>query len=330
MAQILAHAAELYLLEQAAVTAVVGPLRAALRALLATYTRLWIGWFGSTTAPADPLRMSTYLTQLRNDLRTITPTGGEELARYARDAIEMGVRQAVDEIHVDPIPDLELELPADVQRAIDDLDDTIVAKLAVADRAAERLDTDTFNDVITEVFAPAQQAVTAAERTTTWVANRAANEGVKAVADQLGVERIWIAERDACVHCLGLSGEVSKDGKFDASKTFHTKPLAVWPGPDLTSAPRHPHCRCRTQVWLGSADGVGPVDFPAALRREAERSILTGWRLPTESERARIEAAERLLQRGTKLPKTVQARARTAVKRGRFNQFPRRTRTTTR
>jgi hypothetical protein len=106
--------------------------------------------------------------------------------------------------------------------------------------------------------------------------------------------------------------------------TFGKQALVPWPDPEHLDGPElHPHCRCRTTPWLGSAPGYTGPDLPAVLKREAQRSILTGWRMATESERGRLDAAARLLRRGTDLPKSVQARARAAVKRGRFQQFPR-------
>lgn len=90
------------------------------------------------------------------------------------------------------------------------------------------------------------------------------------------------------------------------------------------------NCRCRLQVWkepTGSDTAGGPeenalynqpetaagVDLPAALKREAKRSILLGTRRPSEPEPDRIDAASRLLQRGAGLPKSVETKARKSV-----------------
>jgi hypothetical protein len=333
MAQVLVHAAELYLLEQAAVAAVAGPVRAAVRSLLGRFSRRWIAMFGSTTTAADPLRLRSYLTDLQGDLKQLPGrlqrSPAQVLLEHALDALDLGVHQAADEVALDVDVESAIDrgLSDDVLAAIGELDDAITAKLDAAARAAERFEDDRFEQVLTQILAPAQQAATTAERTTTWVENKAANDGIASVAGDLLAPLLWVAERDACVHCLGLSGEVSADGAFDGTKTFGKKPLAVWPGPDLTGPPRHPNCRCRVQPWLGTE--ATEVDFPAALKREAARSILTGWRLPSESEHVRLDAAERLLQRGTTLPASVQARARAAVKRRRFATFPR-IKTTTR
>ncbi|ANZ35234.1 hypothetical protein BBK82_03250 [Lentzea guizhouensis] len=322
--RVVEHAAQLYALEEAARLATAGPLRTALARIVRAITRGWITRFGTTKNRADQRQLRVIVDAVRGDLGELRPDASRPLAAYAVRAYRLGVEQAADEVLVDV--DLDAaeadELPDDVLRAVDELDDTIGRHLADADRALARLDDDRFTGLM-NAFAPAQQAAIAADTAAAWVTNRAANAGTAAVADELGVERIWIAERDACVHCLGLAGETSVDGVFDATKTFGIRPLAVWPGPDLVSPPRHPRCRCRTQPWLGTRDSAGDTDFRAALQREAARSILTGWRLPSESERVRLDAAERLLLSGTTLLSTVQARARAAVRRGSFETFPR-------
>lgn len=333
LVQLAEHAAALYALEQAAQAASAGPLRAAVTELMRFLTRQWIRVFGSTSARANPVGLVRFVGDVRGELRTIRPSVAVPLARYAVQARRLGAQQAVDEIPVDvdlTAADSEDLSPA-VQQVLDDLDDDIAEHLVRADRELGRLADDAaFSDAVTAASSAAQ-AATAAERAAAWVTNRSANDGVTAVADELGVERIWVPERDACVHCLGLAGETSVNGVFDATKTFGTKPLPVWPGPDLDGPPRHPNCRCRTQPWLGSVTPDGVPDQRGALKREAERSILTGWRLPSESERVRLGAAEQLLTSGTNLPASVKARARTAVKRGAFETFPRiKTGTTTR
>jgi hypothetical protein len=87
------------------------------------------------------------------------------------------------------------------------------------------------------------------------------------------------------------------------------------------------NCRCELITWLGPAalhpvdtaiyhrpELQGNVDLAAAMRREAKRAVLRGWSLPSESEAVRLRGAERLLRAGSGLPKTVEARARKAVK----------------
>jgi hypothetical protein len=70
------------------------------------------------------------------------------------------------------------------------------------------------------------------------------------------------------------------------------------------------NCRCEIDAWTGHGpDDLDPVDLPYALRREAQRSVLTGQAQGSGPARAR--AADRLLDVADLLvPKTVQKRAR--------------------
>lgn len=140
---------------------------------------------------------------------------------------------------------------------------------------------------------------------------RAATEGATAVAEQTGAARMWVAERDACVACLAYAGVTTMVDVFPVGLTFGDKPL-VPPGP-LVGPALHAHCRCAIEL-------IDPNDtaIPAALKREAKRSVLRGFSLPSESEQARLRAADRLLSQYPGLPKTVEAYARRAVQRGRF------------
>lgn len=334
------HAAEALALEQAAVASV-QPLRVALQALTRSLSALWVRQFGSLDAPADPVAVHLVIAELRNGLAQVDVPVADRIARYTERAVAMGVRQAKTEVletaRFKPTPAgttppfeatvhaITPDVPLDptIQAAVDGVDAVVRDKLDTAAREAEKLPDEASWDDVTHVMAHANRAATSAESTAGWSVNAAINHGAEVVADQLGVEKLWQAERNACTHCLGLSGHVSKDGVFDASLTFGKKPLPVWPEGDLKGPPRHPHCRCRVTPWLGSVPGYTGPDLPAALKREAERSILTGWRLDSESETARVAAAKALLERGTNLPKSVQARARRAVVAGAFGPFPR-------
>lgn len=145
--------------------------------------------------------------------------------------------------------------------------------------------------------------------------NSTASRASEVTARSLGARGVvWVAERDACVNCIALSGQVVRFGQsFDGSLTWGDKPLA-WSG-FSGKPPRHPHCRCRLVPWDGGQE------TPDALKREAERSLARGWSLPTESNAARLRALDRLLrQPGTRLPPSVVRRARQALAAGNFPQ----------
>ena len=136
-------------------------------------------------------------------------------------------------------------------------------------------------------------------------------EGVEVVARVARVPLLWVAETNACVHCLALSGTIARPGSsFDGSATYGASPLPTFDGP-VMAPPRHPNCRCTLEP------AVSP-EFAAALRREADRSVLRGFSLESESMRVRVDAAERLLARGVDAPKSVRAFARGAVRKGEF------------
>src|SRR6185503_13649071 len=51
-----------------------------------------------------------------------------------------------------------------------------------------------------------------AERDTRWAVNAAYNQSFRERADAQGVPVVWVAEFDACLHCLAYSGEVAQPG----------------------------------------------------------------------------------------------------------------------
>src|SRR6185295_4189054 len=124
-------------------------------------------------------------------------------------------------------------------------------------------------------------------------------------------------ERDACVHCLAYAGQTVKPGKlFPNDLTYGDKPLSQ---PDdrskgLAGPPLHPNCRCTVRPF----DPQWDADLPRALEREARRSVALGFKLESEPSAVRLRAADRLLKAGAGLPKTVEARAKAAVKQGKF------------
>jgi hypothetical protein len=194
-----------------------------------------------------------------------------------------------------------------------------------------------------EVAARAGSVVTALERNTRFLTNRALNDTTRQIAGEAtqlvapsptfgepplstngraplvrtGLMVVWVAERDACLTCLALSGHVSDPNigvGFDEFATFSPRPApAVWPpGMPLMGPPRHPNCRCRLRIITADNAAV-----PDALRREAERSVARGWS-GHDSRRSRL-AADRLVRHANRLPRTVNERAAKDVARGSFS-----------
>lgn len=167
------------------------------------------------------------------------------------------------------------------------------------------------NEGIVPALALARRAVTRVETAAGWHVTRQAAQATDATAGQLGLSTVWLAERDACVHCLAYQGEVAAaGGMFPGGLTFGDRPVSAQP---ILNPPLHPNCRCLVQLH-------DPADVMVitALKREARRSVVRGWSLPSESEAVRLRAADRLLRAGAGLPRTVEERAERAVRRGTF------------
>ena len=122
---------------------------------------------------------------------------------------------------------------------------------------------------------------------------------------------IWQPERDACVRCLKYAGQYrTAAGEFKAGQSFD--PSAPRPEGTLPGPPLHPRCRCELAVIPKKA----AESNSEALQREAQRSILKGWALESESDAARVRAAQALLASNVVAPKSVIAETRRRLKAG--------------
>lgn len=298
--------------EMEAEAVVAGPLvaatTAAALALTAFYIQVTAGSALLTAAQA-----ATVKAKAASLYGSITPAMAAALQTYATGGLQLGVDQAQDalEASVDLVPNLDpetLDVIASVDaRASDGLMDTVtLARIAPM----------TTMEHVTLVTTQGHKAANAARQDTRWAINRAINAGAVQVAEAAGHNVLWVAERDACLHCLGLSGVVVSPGDNFPDITYADKPLKLSPVP---YPPRHPNCRCRVRPWSGPPGtmDIRATDAPSALLREARRSVVRGWS-EFDSQAARLRAADRLLQAGARLPKTVEARARAAVRRGKF------------
>ena len=158
-------------------------------------------------------------------------------------------------------------------------------------------------------LAPLYGHANAIKARATDVVNRAGNEGVTSIADERGAPTVWVAETNACVACLAYSGLVTKPGKsFPGGLTYGRKSYF----PDtVETPPRHPNCRCTVELLVSQ-------EYADALRREADRSVLRGFSLESESMGTRIDAADRLIGKGVTAPKSVKAFAAKSIKAGKF------------
>lgn len=237
-------------------------------------------------------------------LALVPPNVTPDLTSATSSAYAAGVRDAATIIDEGRPRLRREEPPRSIARAI------VEAQQSVADdiERARRL---AFAGIDAETaLAPAFAASNTVKRSVTALVNQAGNAGSTAVADAAGYPTVWIAETNACVHCLAYSGRVAEPGeKFEGGLTYG--PKSYHPEP-LPHPPLHPHCRC-------TVEPLRVQEFADGLRREADRSVLRGFSLESESMKVRIDAARRLLEDPDLVaPRSVIDFARRAVKRGEF------------
>ncbi len=142
------------------------------------------------------------------------------------------------------------------------------------------------------------------------VANGGINEGTLDVARTMALNVMWVAERNACLHCLAHAGWVVKPGDLFPPVSFDPGAKGVLA---VVSCPLHPNCRCQlrtTDEKPGKpSSNRSSINPSARLAAEARRSVIYQW---TEyaSTPAAARAAEALLSAGSGLPASVEQRAR--------------------
>ncbi len=272
---------------------------------------LWPGDDASLAAQRD------LLDRLNVDtLRTIVPEVQVRLRKGADDALTHGLRVAREEaklagIEVPKLTPKERSLSTQVEARIAMLPAIVRTKVAKTNVLLRH--STTLTDVL-ESLAIAQQAKTASEGVARHVTNEASNNALTAVSHKTtGLVSVWRAERDACVHCLAYQGQIDVGDGYPEGLTFGAKPITA---DVVVSPPLHPNCRCTQSIV--AKDDAQP--FADALKREAKRSVLRGWSLPSESESVRLAAAKRLVTKGNTLPKSVNAYAEAAIRAGEFSR----------
>jgi hypothetical protein len=324
------HAAALVELEDQVAGSIVGGTAERLDELQRDMTAEWVKAFGNVSEPGEPDRRRAIAAVLRTQLEKVLRELGAGMtgmaATGAASAVELGVEQAAEWAMAAAGRDVEpIEPPpaSDATRAaVDGLEGHVAdgrASMLGALQAAN-LAMLGFAGLLAAIGA-VRRARAAVDSAVRWLVGQAANDGSEAMVKDLGADKLWIAERDGCVHCAAYSGHVvGGDDDFPGGLTFDVR--SPWPDA-LRTPPLHPRCRCRSVPWLGEWDGnTSGVDLPEALQREAERSILRGWATETESNAARMRAARKLLEQGTDLPKSVRDEARRRLRAGEFRTSP--------
>jgi hypothetical protein len=289
------------------------PLRQALQGVMQQAIALWTAHFGSTEAAATEELLPGLLATVRNLLLAAPVPVPSSIQANVHKALVLGVQQASAQLRVKPPSPPTLSQA--ITKTIAKLPDTTSKTLTAVAGQLHPAYITSFGD-LQAALQPASKAVSSVERTARWTANAALAQGAAHVASDQGASRLWIAERDACVHCLAYAGQIAgPSSDFPAGLTFGKKPLSTDPIPD---PPLHPNCRCRIVPWKDSWVRSGELPMPEALKREARRSIVRGFSLESESQSVRVQAAAKLLAGGADLPKSVEAYGAAAVKRGYF------------
>lgn len=278
-------------------------------------TLSYVAAFGSADAePEGGPRLTFLLDQAEASLRAAMDGAGRAASEVIRawtvKAALLGAEHAqriTEEFALIELPSLDYGAAEGATKLVESAEKEAVGMLSQALVLAGGL---------TGLLAPVARATKATndlKASARWSVNRGHATGVRETALAGGYGRVWVAERDGCVHCLAYAGQKVLDGgSFPLGLTFADKPLE-W-ATDLPDPPLHPNCRCQTIPWKPSEGEA----FPDALKREARRSVAKGWRVESESEAVRLRAAENLLRRGPDLPKSVVEATRRSLKKGKF------------
>lgn len=302
------QAEEVLEFERRADRELVGPLRAVLREITVEAARRWAREAGALDRTPDP-RVLPALTVFLLGLFGRVKLVELDLTDLALAAMRLGVKHAGQHVDLDITP-APRRLPADLRALVDAAPLAKVEQVETAERVirAGRLDP-AMRDT---AMALAHRSAIRAESAVTTVVQRGVSAGVAEAARANGHSTVWRVERDACLHCLAYAGKVDRGSGFPAGLTYADAPLKLAAGRAVVGPPLHPRCRCQLAPW-NDAWTSGATSLPEALEREARRSVALGFALPSESDAARQRAADRLLQAGAGLPRTVEERAARAI-----------------
>jgi hypothetical protein len=235
---------------------------------------------------------------IRNRFKAIRPRVRKELVGRLDRATALGVQQG-NELAMEAVKPVRFADPT-LEAMLKTIDPAVTEHIEAATELAASLPLDDRASIMA-VLAKSHQAVTAADASARWAANRAISLGTAQAAMAVEANIVWLAERNGCLHCLAYQGQVIEPGsQFPKGLTFSDRPIE--PYEDFWYPPLHPNCRCQVDLTYH------PVGTDDTLVREAQRSVARGSALASEP--ASRRAADRLLQGPTLLPKTVVQRAR--------------------
>lgn len=319
------HTGEVAALEDDISTAGVGGAERALARLVETALKAWTLAFGGPGRPAlagESLRrlLAAARAAVRRILDGLGLRATAALTPRLGEAVALGAQQGAAFVAAAAGRRVRVPSASQVSRALGEEAARLAGLVSVRrDRALHLLRRGAVSrwSQVLDGLGAARSAVALVRSHIAWVVGSAVAEGLDAAARSAGTVRLWVSEADACVRCLAYTGRiVQQDEAFPGGLSWDPRQRRT-DAPQVSGPPLHPHCQCRTVPWSDRwpADGI---PFPEALRREAQRSLGYGRARPSESGVARIRAARELLRTVPDLLPAVEARARTAVRTGRF------------
>lgn len=326
--QVEQRAEQLLAIEQKAGDRAARPIEQKLQSITRELTKRYIQAFGSLFArDIDPLKLAGIQAWLLSELQSINADHiVDSIITAAQTASEHGVNAAYEQVNT-PRDEriVEPEIDPQVRENAQNAHTDVAAKLFTA---GVLLGAVTRWGDFTTVLAKVKQASNTARQAAQTTVNASSASAMEAVGISLvsqggSYKKVWWTERNACVHCQAYAGETAElGGSFQGGLTYGKKPITE---NDVPSCPLHNSCRCRQELIATNDSAI-----PAALKREAGRSIVKGWSLESESQSARLYATEKLLEQidrnnnrlpGTNtqfLPKTVISEAKKAIRDGKY------------
>lgn len=255
--------------------------------------------------------MTSILPQVRELLQALNSPGGmtDKAIQGVHDAHQVGVSST---IHAqDEVPP-KVPISAKSTSAVEGLDDLVESAMKKSiDNIGRELIGGGITGLLT-ALAPVLQTPNKIDVATAWAVNNSSNEAVFEVAKVSKQTTVWIPETDACVDCTAYAGVRSTSEGFPSGLTYGDPPSSPPDDPFIEHPPLHPRCRCSIEVNITD-------DYADALKREGVRSILRGISMDSESDKVRVDAAQRLLDQNPVAPASVQKYAERAIKAGTFN-----------
>lgn len=288
-------------IEKEALTRAVDPWKEQVHSLREAVFMLYTPFMGGEVPADQAILIATRIIQMLDELN-VDPMIDSIILQAINEAHKAGMDIARRGSDVDILPDILVDAAS--IRAVTGMAARAEDAITQAKVKLTGVSSTSTLEGLMSALKPVVDSPTQMQRATTWSVNHAKNSAIAKVAQETGEPLYWVSERDGCVHCLAYSGLVAGPKGWPKGLTFGKKPPE---GKGFLLTQLHPNCRCDWEI------GLSP-DYAEALKRESIRSVLRGYKLPSESERVRIEAAARLLEKDPVAPESVKKYAKKKIK----------------